>query len=174
MEYLDIVDVNNNLTGKSAERRHIHEKGIWHREVAIWIMNEHGDILLQKRAATKINKPNKWATCAGHIETGESVEHAMLRELEEELNFITIIDKLELMWIQKREDMPLNRFFQYMYFIKTNWKIEDYKIQLEELSELKYVSFEEFERIIDLQDSEVTFSKQSYAPRLVEELRKRI
>ncbi len=53
MEYLDVVDENNNLTGKTEERNIIHEKGIWHREVAVWIMNEQGEILLQKRASTK-------------------------------------------------------------------------------------------------------------------------
>ena len=40
MEYLDVVDENNNLTGKTEERNIIHEKGIWHREVAVWIMNK--------------------------------------------------------------------------------------------------------------------------------------
>lgn len=38
MEYLDVVDENNNLTGETAERNYIHEKGIWHREVAICII----------------------------------------------------------------------------------------------------------------------------------------
>lgn len=38
MEYLDIVDENNELTGKTEERNIIHEKG---------------EILLQKRASTK-------------------------------------------------------------------------------------------------------------------------
>lgn len=82
MEYLDVVDENNNLTGKIEERNIIHEKGIWHREVAVWIMNEQGKILLQKRASTKKQEPNKWAICAGHIDAGETVENAILRELE--------------------------------------------------------------------------------------------
>ena len=42
MEYLDVVDENNNLIGKNEERNIIHEKGIWHREVAVWIINEKG------------------------------------------------------------------------------------------------------------------------------------
>ena len=48
MEYLDVVDENNNLTGKTEERNIIHEKGIWHREVAVWIMNEQGERALGK------------------------------------------------------------------------------------------------------------------------------
>lgn len=67
------------LTGKTEERNIIHEKGIWNREVAVWIMNE----ILQKRASTKKQEPNKWAICAGHVDTGETVETAIIRELEE-------------------------------------------------------------------------------------------
>lgn len=33
-EILDIVDENNNLTGKTANKSYVHNKGIWHREVA--------------------------------------------------------------------------------------------------------------------------------------------
>ena len=52
-EYLDIVDDNNRITGKIAKRSYIHQNGIWHREVACWIMNKEGEILVQKRAKTK-------------------------------------------------------------------------------------------------------------------------
>ena len=41
-EYLDIVDDNNRITGKIAKRSYIHQNGIWHREVACWIMNKEG------------------------------------------------------------------------------------------------------------------------------------
>ena len=51
MEQLDIVDENNRLTNKTEEKNIIHEKGIWHREVAVWIMNEEGEILLQKKSS---------------------------------------------------------------------------------------------------------------------------
>ena len=50
MEYLDIVDEQNNLTGKTEERDIIHEKGLWHREISVWIMNQKGEVLLQKRS----------------------------------------------------------------------------------------------------------------------------
>lgn len=95
MEYLDVVNENNQLTGKTEERNIIHEKGIWHREIAVWIMNEKGEILLQKRAANKRQEPNKWAICAGHVEAGESVEDSMIREIEEELGIKVNMNQLE-------------------------------------------------------------------------------
>ena len=179
MEYLDIVDENNQLTGKTEERNIIHEKGIWHREVAVWIMNEKGEILLQKRAANKRQEPNKWAICAGHIEAGESIEDSIIREMEEELGIKVNINQLEFLKIYKKQnDIPNNNIknynFQYMYFLKPNWNIEDYKIQLEELSEIKYVPFTEFEDIVKNKDKDVTFTKQSYMLEMIEMLRKRL
>ena len=46
MELLDIVDEENNLTGKVEDREIIHKKGLWHREVGICIMNEEGKVFL--------------------------------------------------------------------------------------------------------------------------------
>ena len=40
MEYLEIVDEENNLTGETEERDVVHAKGLWHREIAVWIKKE--------------------------------------------------------------------------------------------------------------------------------------
>lgn len=47
--------------------------------VAVAIFNEKGEILLQKRKDV-----NKWCIISGHVEFGETVEHAVLREIKEE------------------------------------------------------------------------------------------
>lgn len=178
MEYIDIVDENNILTGEKAERELIHEKGIWHREVAVWIMNEEGKILLQKRAPTKKQSPNKWGLCAGHIGAGETVESAVIRELKEELGVSLSIDDLELMYIKKEQtdfkNGQKNYMFCYVYFFKTNKKISDYKIQKEELSEIKYITFEELKNAIKTQNPDFTFTSQKQANKIVEELDKRM
>jgi len=176
MEYLDIVDENNNLTGETAEREPIHTGGIWHREVVVWVMNERGDILVQKRAANKKQSPNKWGICAGHVDAGEAIEAAALRELEEELGVKATINDLEFMFIAKeQEEHPngiKNHVFYHNYFMKTSQKAEDYKIETEELSEVKYITFEELEKVIKTQNMDFTFSKFSQATKVLEELRK--
>ena len=85
MEYLEIVDEQNNLTGQVEERDVVHEKGLWHREVAVWIMNEKGEVLLQKRAATTKQGANCWSVCAGHVDPGEEPIDAAIRETYEEV-----------------------------------------------------------------------------------------
>ena len=47
--------------------------------VAAAIFNDKGEILLQKRRDV-----DQWAVISGHVEFGESIENAMLREIEEE------------------------------------------------------------------------------------------
>lgn len=176
MEYLDIVDENNNLIGKVVEKDIVHNEGLWHREVAIWVINEEGRILLQKRAATKKLGANKWAICAGHVDTGEDVKTAAERELFEEIGLKC--DDLEFLFISKvidtREGSFKNNMFMYMYFLKTNTKLEDYIIQYEELSELKYIDIKELEQIVENKDSNVTFSEREYIEQIVEEIKKRI
>ncbi|MFC4872369.1 NUDIX domain-containing protein [Negadavirga shengliensis] len=47
--------------------------------VAAVIFNEAGEVLLQKRKDVE-----KWCVISGHVEFGETVEQAVLREIEEE------------------------------------------------------------------------------------------
>jgi isopentenyldiphosphate isomerase/intracellular septation protein A len=50
------------------------------------ILNSKGDIFLQKRSENKDIQPGKWDTAiGGHIHSGETIEHALQREAEEEL-----------------------------------------------------------------------------------------
>ncbi len=47
--------------------------------VAAAIFNNKGEILLQRRKDV-----NQWCIISGHVEFGETVEHAILREIKEE------------------------------------------------------------------------------------------
>jgi 8-oxo-dGTP diphosphatase len=49
--------------------------------VSAIILNENQEILMQRRADTK-----KWCIISGHVEFGESVEEAIIREVMEETN----------------------------------------------------------------------------------------
>ena len=163
MELLDVVDENNNLTGRQEDREVVHRDSLWHREVVIWIMNENGEMLLQKRSATKKSNPNKWGVTAGHVEAGEEPLEVAKRETLEEIGLNLKENEIEFLFVEKMEkkfsEVQYNRMFNYIYLAKTNKDISEYVIQKEELSEVKYVSFKEFEDIIERQDDEYVFSK---------------
>lgn len=58
-----------------------------HPVVHLHILNPQGELYLQKRAMNKDIQPGKWDTAVGgHIRYGESVEEALTREANEELN----------------------------------------------------------------------------------------
>lgn len=166
MELLDVVDENNRLTGEQLDREIIHEKGLFHREVAIWIVNEKGEILVQKRAAYKKQSPNKWALTAGHIEAGEEPLDVAIRETEEELGFKVPKDEMKFLFICKRKkkfsEHQYNNHFKYVYYTKTNRKISEFVLQQEEVSEVKYITISELEEINQRHNEEYVFESSDY------------
>ena len=73
MEFIQIVDKNGNFTGEIMEKEEAHEKNLLHNEIAVFIINDRKQVLLQKRSPNKKFYPNKWALCAGHVDAGESL-----------------------------------------------------------------------------------------------------
>ena len=87
-EIFDIVTEDDSRIIGKAPRRLCHgDPSLIHRAVRIHIFHpENGGLLLQKRSMSKKIQPGKWdAAVGGHISAGETVENALLRELEEEL-----------------------------------------------------------------------------------------
>ncbi len=85
-EIFDIVDENGRIKGQ-APRTAVHQNpDLIHPVVHLHILNKHGKLYLQKRAADKDQYPGLWDTAVGgHISAGEGVEAALKREAEEEL-----------------------------------------------------------------------------------------
>ena len=81
-EYFDILDENGNKTGKIKLRTEVHRDGDWHKAIHIWIINDKGDILLQRRSADKDSNPNMLdISCAGHLTAGDDSLNGAIREL---------------------------------------------------------------------------------------------
>lgn len=150
MEYIDIFDENNNPTGEIKEKAQAHEDGNFHRTAHIWIMNDKKELLLQKRSATKKSHPNCWdISGAGHIRAGESVTVGAIRELKEELGIEVNEKDLQYIATIKSTKNPKNMEFGYVYLLRCNKKIEEYIFEDEEVSEVKYVYYEELEKMVE-------------------------
>lgn len=80
-----LVDQHDNPTGKM-EKQEVHEKGLMHRAVTVYVFNRKGELLLQRRAASKYHCGGMWSnTCCGHPFPGEATLHAAERRLREEM-----------------------------------------------------------------------------------------
>lgn len=143
MELIEIVDENGNFTGQIMDKEEAHDKNLLHNEVGIFIINDDGKVLLQKRSANKRFSPNKWGLCAGHVEANESLENAALREIKEEVG-LDITSK-ELIPYGEREITisDSNSHITYFYYIRCNKKENEFAIQTEELSEVKWFNIDE-------------------------------
>ena len=157
MELLDILDENGQLTGQKEDRIVVHENNLWHIHVGIWIMNEKGKLLFQKRSPNKKVNPNKWTRTGGHVDSGETPLIGIQRETEEEIGVKIPIDSIELINI-KKQPRERGRHFTYSYFAFVNYKLEDYTMQKEEVADLKYITIEEMEEAYNNNDENYTFS----------------
>ncbi len=88
-EMLPIVDEGGNIIG-AATRGECHDGGKrLHPVVHLHVFNSKGELYLQKRPEWKDIQPGKWDTAVGgHVDLGENVEQALLREVREELGII--------------------------------------------------------------------------------------
>lgn len=85
-EYLPLVDVEGNIIGKELRSVcHNGESMLLHPVVHLHIFNRRGELFLQKRSLNKDIQPGMWDTSVGgHVDPGEKIEEAMLREAKEE------------------------------------------------------------------------------------------
>jgi len=85
LELLATVDRNDQPLNPT-DRATIHRENLLHRAVHIFILNRHGELLLQKRSYRKDKFPRRWdSSSAGHVDAGESYRDCAMRELKEEL-----------------------------------------------------------------------------------------
>jgi isopentenyl-diphosphate delta-isomerase len=86
-ECLILVDQDDNETGILSKSACHDGDGILHRAFSVFLFNEQGELLLQKRAAGKRLWPMFWSnSCCSHPRQGESIEFAAERRLSDELH----------------------------------------------------------------------------------------
>lgn len=162
MELIDIVDSDGNYTGQVVSRSKAHDLDLIHWEVVVFIINDKGEMLLEKRSAKKRFNPNKWAPCAGGVMAGESLEEAVLREIEEELGLKCLVDDLYIF----EENLNLTRF----YYVICNLSEKEFKIQEEEVSCVKWFDINDVIKMIKDRDDTITLKENRLY--LLEELKR--
>lgn len=85
-EWLPVIQEDGTVIGMST-RAYCHSgSGVLHPVVHLHILDRSGRIYLQKRGMNKKCQPGKWDTAVGgHVDYGETVQEALMRESQEEL-----------------------------------------------------------------------------------------
>lgn len=84
-----------------------------------------------------------WALCTGHIEKGESPINAVKREINEELGININFENIVPFAVFNESDIRSIYFF----YTQCNLKVNEFIIQKEELSEVKWFVIDE---IVDM------------------------
>ena len=144
MEIVDIYDGKKNKTGKTVERSEKPILGEYRLSIHIWITNSKGELLIQRRSPNKKMFPNMWNETGGAAASGETSEITCAREFEEELGVKPDMSKAELIGTIKRK-------FDYIdvWHIEQDIDLNGINMQEDEVSEVKYVTLEELNQIIE-------------------------
>lgn len=86
-EELILVDELDNEIGHLSKAASHDGDGVRHRAFSLFLFNDAGELLLQRRSAQKRLWPGFWAnSCCSHPRRGESMLAATQRRLQDELN----------------------------------------------------------------------------------------
>ena len=145
-EIFDIYTRDGKYLGtKEKSVCHSENPGFYHKPVWIWIINNKNEILVQKRASCKKNFPNLWdMPSAGHIISGETPIQGAIRETYEELGIKTTENDY-LFVGEYIADISFE--IAQIYLLKLDLDISKFHIQKDEVSEIKWISFNEFEKL---------------------------
>lgn len=83
---LVLVDAQDREIGSRPKTECHLGDGVLHRAFSVFLFNQRGDVLIQKRAAGKMLWPGFWSnSCCSHPRPGETVMGAARRRVQEEL-----------------------------------------------------------------------------------------
>lgn len=165
MELLDVLNEKGEFTGETMDRKKIHDLGIWHRCVHIWIINSKGELLIQQRAKP-LSFGGMWDISAGgHVTAGETNQEAAAKEVREELGLeipfseFTFLENLKI--AASMNDGKGTNHFEAVYLIKKDLNIEDLVLQKEEVEKVEFVPWQELKnRIVEEKDNFVNRSQE--------------
>ena len=174
-EKLDVLTDTGEYTGQTATQDECHSNGYWHRAVFCLIINDEGEILLQRRSSNKKLWPNRWdVTVGGHVQTGEIGRETLIRECMEELGLNISDDEIKFIVSsvsRYNKNGYINNHFDEFYLVLKNVNTNDVSLQEDEVSEVRYFSQDELLKRIDNNYDGIT--EKTVAWSLVKTLSKR-
>ena len=89
------MDESDRVIGRTP-RGEVHARKLWHRAVHVFLVNERGELFVQKRSAGKDSFPGRYdSSASGHLNSGEDYDACAVRELREELDVTVSLNQLE-------------------------------------------------------------------------------
>jgi isopentenyldiphosphate isomerase len=180
-EILDILDASGKPTGENCLITEAHKKGYYHNTAHIWFYTKDGHILLSQRAATKSIYPLLWdVSVAGHVDSGESITQAAIREAQEEIGLTLSENDLQKIGIfecfQSYENGIIDNEFHHTFISELTVTVSQLRPQIKEVEALKLVSIKEFRELLQHSETNSHFLKTntSYYEFVIENIQKQL
>lgn len=142
MELFDAFDENGNSLGFELVRGETIPKGVYHKIVQIYTINENNHILITQRHPLK-HFGYYWEITAGSVIKGEDELSAAVRELEEETGIKIVKDNLILM----KSYLGQNSIW-FSYIHKVDMRKQVIKLAENETIDYRFISLDEFNHMI--------------------------
>ena len=139
-EQVVLISENDEVLGLM-DKMQAHENGILHRAFSVFLFNEKGEVLLQKRAAEKYHSPNQWtnAVCS-HPRSEESYMQGAQRRLKEELGIeAELTPKFHFIY---KADVGGDLWEHELDHVFTGNYNGDFNLNTDEVSEIRYITME--------------------------------
>ncbi len=155
MEMVEIYNRFREKTGQIKERKELKE-GEYRISVHIWILDSQNRILIEKRSEKEDKFPGMWAQVGGGVKAGETSKDTVFQECKEELGYEVQEENLFYIasYIRTRDIVDV-------WLVKQNVIIEELKLQDDEVAEVRLVTLDEFDQIIERGEA-VPSINQSY------------
>lgn len=161
-EFVEILTEDGTFTGKQELKSIAHKHGMCHGISAVALINKNGKLLIQKRASTKKNEPNKWdLSGAGHMDVGERPQEAAIRELYEELGVKVQEKELKLIdtylnKVQLDSETFINHF-TYLFILEKDISLKNIVMKKSEVSNIMLVDKQQYCKLLKAGDMVMGF-----------------
>lgn len=142
-EQVVVVSENDEILGLM-EKMNAHENGILHRAFSVFLFNDKGEMLLQKRASGKYHSPNQWtnAVCS-HPKIDETYLEGAQRRLNEELGITAdLTEKFSFIY---KADVGQNLWEHELDHVFTGNYEGNFALNEQEVSEIRYISMQQLD-----------------------------
>ncbi len=165
MNEVILVNKNDEETG-TMEKMEAHLQGKLHRAFSVFLINNKGEWLLQKRADSKYHSAGLWTnTCCSHPRPGEDIYEAAQRRLKEEMGITCNLEHAFSFIYKKKFDNNLTEH-EYDHVFTGVYEGEPV-INKAEVSAWRYLSIEIIREELAADASSFSYWFQLAMPRMI-------